>query len=393
MALQIRRGLEADRLTITPSTGELIYTTDSKLVYVGDGATAGGTLVTGGAGLSFNTIAVSGQPLVVADSSSDTLNLVAGSGVSITTNSGSDTITISNSGLLNVIEDTTPQLGGNLDVSGYQIITSNNNNITLNPDGTGEIYVNKDLRLNASIVKTSGQLTIKTSFINFGDASDPTSSMGFNVTRNGFSATPGAGINFSQHHTNKDVVNFNLSRSRGTSNAPTQVEIGDDLGDIAFVGHTGTSYAQAAVISAIVEQNPVHPNIATFFRFETNNGSSFGSRAELSSSGVWKVNKLSALTGSTIELNTSNSLSVGDVRLNQNGLSTINSNADLTLSANGTGQVNINSPVSVLGSNLKLSGIPTATRDLLSASNGMLIYNSDLNKFQGYENGAWVNLI
>lgn len=42
MSLQIRRGLDADRTTITPLEGELLFTTDSQLLYVGDGATAGG---------------------------------------------------------------------------------------------------------------------------------------------------------------------------------------------------------------------------------------------------------------------------------------------------------------------------------------------------------------
>ena len=48
--------------------------------------------------LSFTTIAVSGQSDVVADTSTDTLTLVAGSNVTITTNAASDAITISASG-------------------------------------------------------------------------------------------------------------------------------------------------------------------------------------------------------------------------------------------------------------------------------------------------------
>lgn len=47
MSLRIRRGLEADRLGITPDEGELLYITDTQLVYIGDGSTAGGILVTG----------------------------------------------------------------------------------------------------------------------------------------------------------------------------------------------------------------------------------------------------------------------------------------------------------------------------------------------------------
>lgn len=45
MSLKIRRGLEADRLSITPDGGEFIYTTDTLKVYIGDGVTAGGNLV------------------------------------------------------------------------------------------------------------------------------------------------------------------------------------------------------------------------------------------------------------------------------------------------------------------------------------------------------------
>jgi plastocyanin len=52
----------------------------------------------GGASDSFSIIAVSGQNNLVADSPTDILTLVAGTGISITTNSGSDTITITNTG-------------------------------------------------------------------------------------------------------------------------------------------------------------------------------------------------------------------------------------------------------------------------------------------------------
>ena len=44
--IQIKRGLEANRTGITPALGELIWTTDTKNLYVGDGTTAGGIKVT-----------------------------------------------------------------------------------------------------------------------------------------------------------------------------------------------------------------------------------------------------------------------------------------------------------------------------------------------------------
>ena len=45
MALRLRRGTDAQRALITPLDGELIYTTDTKKLYVGDGTTAGGLAV------------------------------------------------------------------------------------------------------------------------------------------------------------------------------------------------------------------------------------------------------------------------------------------------------------------------------------------------------------
>ena len=55
MALRLRRGTDAERLLITPVEGELIYTTDTKLLYAGDGSTAGGNVVTG-AGVGSTTL-------------------------------------------------------------------------------------------------------------------------------------------------------------------------------------------------------------------------------------------------------------------------------------------------------------------------------------------------
>jgi len=73
-----------------PSLGEDDnYVTDAEKTVIGN--TSGTN--TGDQNL-FQTISVSGQSDVVADSTTDTLTLVAGSNISITTNAGADTITI-----------------------------------------------------------------------------------------------------------------------------------------------------------------------------------------------------------------------------------------------------------------------------------------------------------
>lgn len=91
MALRLRRGTDAERLLITPLQGEPIFTTDTKRLYVGDGSTVGGVLVTG-----------------------DQSNT-------------------------QVLADTTPQLGGDLDLNG--------NNIT----GAGNIAIDGTITATGSI--------------------------------------------------------------------------------------------------------------------------------------------------------------------------------------------------------------------------------------------------
>jgi hypothetical protein len=53
MPLQIRRGTTAERLSITPLVSELVYDTTTKLVYVGDGVTAGGVAIDRDSSLGF----------------------------------------------------------------------------------------------------------------------------------------------------------------------------------------------------------------------------------------------------------------------------------------------------------------------------------------------------
>lgn len=64
---------------------------------------------------AFATIAVSGQSNVVADSAADTLTLVAGENIAITTNATTDAVTVSfagGNGLMTIGEATT--LGGDM---------------------------------------------------------------------------------------------------------------------------------------------------------------------------------------------------------------------------------------------------------------------------------------
>ena len=75
-------------------------------------------------------------------------------GQAITTN-GSGTLSFSTV-LTDVVQDTTPQLGGPLDVNGQAITSASSGDITLNPDGTGEIKLGADLIPDADATHTIG---------------------------------------------------------------------------------------------------------------------------------------------------------------------------------------------------------------------------------------------
>jgi len=67
----------------------------------------------------------------------------------ISTDGGGSYAAIAAGGIANVVEDTTPQLGGNLDVNGKNIVSaSTNQDIQLVPSGTGRVTVSGPIKLN-----------------------------------------------------------------------------------------------------------------------------------------------------------------------------------------------------------------------------------------------------
>src|SRR6056300_607615 len=77
-----------DQLNVTDGTSGQVLTTD------GAGSLSFSTVSGSGSQNVFSTIAVSGQSDVVADNTTDTLTLAAGTGITLTTNASTDTITI-----------------------------------------------------------------------------------------------------------------------------------------------------------------------------------------------------------------------------------------------------------------------------------------------------------
>ena len=60
-----------------------------------------------------------------------------------------------------LVGDTTPQLGGNLDVNGQDIVSLSNGNITITPNGSGLVRLdgNVDIQSGEIVLKNSGAIS------------------------------------------------------------------------------------------------------------------------------------------------------------------------------------------------------------------------------------------
>ena len=65
------------------------------------------------------------------------------------------------SAISNVVEDTTPQLGGDLDVNGNALVSTSNGNIALTPNGTGVVRIdgNVDIQTGEIVLKNGGSVS------------------------------------------------------------------------------------------------------------------------------------------------------------------------------------------------------------------------------------------
>jgi cytoskeletal protein CcmA (bactofilin family) len=152
MALQIRRGTNNERLLMNgianpvPAQGELLYVTDRKKLYIGDGSSTGGT----SAGY-FGSIAVSGQNTLYSSGTNELLTLVAGDNISITTNENTNSVTINAAAQFDEINNGSIRLLQN-NIAGL----NSNENINIDPAGTGKVVITGALDVSGTI---SGNLT------------------------------------------------------------------------------------------------------------------------------------------------------------------------------------------------------------------------------------------
>ena len=81
---------------------------------------------------------------VITAATTDTDKFLVSDGGTVKYRTGSEVAADIGVGLSDVVDDTTPQLGGDLDVNGHSIVSAGNGNIVIDPDGTGSITLKSD---------------------------------------------------------------------------------------------------------------------------------------------------------------------------------------------------------------------------------------------------------
>jgi hypothetical protein len=375
MALQVRRGTNAERLGITPAAGELIFTTDTKQLYVGDGTTAGG------------------------------ITSIAGT-------------------IDSLLADTTPQLGGTLDLNNHDITGTGNINITgtiqasgnINlGDGVGSDVINiggvmsGDLVPNADATHDLGSTTAywKEAFLSQltvdsqitaervqADIIADDSTVVFNAATGQIAAAQVSGTftgNVTGNATGAHAGTFDgevtgsvfgddstvlvdgisskiVGEVTGIINT-TEVTI-TGVGDINSSARLEFVYNEApADNSTTLATHRVMDRTQQKFVMQTRPTNTYFSHDDSGAAGTTMYNSHIVHGGLKVKIEPANSDFAAPVEA-----------LEVLGNIKGTGFVQFGS-------------LTTVQRDALTAVNGMVIYNTTDNKFQGYESGAWANLI
>jgi hypothetical protein len=349
MAFKIRRGTNAQRLLITPAEGELIYTTDTKKLFTGDGTTLGGVAVDTGT-VAFSGIASDVTPDV--DSTRDIGatgnrwaegwfdNVYGAFTGALTGNvtgnlSGNVTGNVTGNLIGNVSGDVTGDLNGSvfaddstamLDAIQKRItadVYSSAGTLLLSTNPSTNVISNGDVVITDNVITLLNGLDT----IQFGTNN---SALGVSLRlKNSLLSNSSVDVESTTNGTLSDSFEFNVSR--GTLSIPTIVSAGDPLYKLVFRGYDGTDYALSGFIAASVDPGAtpatgVMPGVLSF--------------------GVTSDN------GSTLR--------------------------ELILTSSG---------------GFNLVSLTTAERDaMLTVLDGQMIYNETDNKFQGRANGVWVDL-
>lgn len=225
MALQIRRGTTQQRLGITPLPGELVLDETSKLVFVGDGTTAGGVQI--------------GVEALLAGSLTGDLSL--GDGVENYDIVGTGNINISgNATLVDVTATGSIVVTGNVSANNFVVTGTDPITANITGDVTGSVYsAAEDLLVDSANGKLVGpveNLSITSSSLLL-NADPSTSSFVFVTDRDSDAINTYQIRNYVDSALGMSQV---FIRGRGTNANPTPLVEGDYVGVTSYIGLNDT---------------------------------------------------------------------------------------------------------------------------------------------------------
>lgn len=285
MSLRIRRGTNAQRTGITFDLGEIVYTTDTQKLYIGDGVTAGGKNLletSAGNGFTFNQatqqidfsignlnlntsqVAESANLYFTTERAQDSVGaaLVAGNsfntGITFTYDDANNRITaVSTGGLISINADTNPSLGGNLNTGNFNISGNGSfsgTNVTASGTISATTGLGANLSLNAKTINGTGTIAV------VGDISNGTIKLSGNsvtgiYTSNEFAVkmtgdAPVLSVYGPAGTFSASMATVNIIGQRGTMAAPTTTQPLDYLARVNFQGATASGNKTAVSMFA-----------------------------------------------------------------------------------------------------------------------------------------------
>ena len=417
MALRIRRGTEADRQLLTgqdPAVGEPIFVTDTNKLYIGKSGVTGGQIInpdkaltdlsnvdcptpTNGQALVFNTA----QNKWINGSVQTITSIGDIADVDITTTPPTSNQVLKWNGSAFVpADDVDTQIAlasasiddlGDVSTSGVdapsngQVLAWNASAAQFKPinpvfnqtgsfDGTFEGTMKGTLVGDDSTILVDGITnTIKLDNGNLEfDANQIRLLAGNNTLKFG-EVTDAVGPTFQIYNTDKsqpqeifavggtgnDFSKFTFNVKDNSLQTPVQFSAGDSLAGISWNGWD-------------TNNSKYVPSAQLFTKVSTSAGSVAADTVKGTLVFVTNDGTASAPSLKYMEFTSDGKLSINS------------QTANATLDVNGNAKI---------GTELLLGSMTTIERNGLTPQNGMIIYNSTDNKFQGYENGSWSNLI
>ena len=368
-------------VTTTPQAGQVLKYNGSEWVNGSDNAGSGGSGGGGSIGVGADDSSVR---LIEAGESF----LIKG-GTNVTTTSDAEgNITIVSA--TEVSGDTTPELGGDLDTAGFNITFGNNEKAKFGTGGDLEIYYSGA----NSYIKDAGTggIRIVTNLFEVRNAAD--NEVQIDATEDGATRLYYNGSSKLQTTTNGVTVTGTMS---GTFDGDLTGSVFADDSTLVIDGTNGTiqwarlastptTLAGYGITDAATSaqgtkaDSAVQPATLGNFTFTS---------SVLDSSDSSGITITPAVTMSS-DLNVENNLNVTNVITANRFTST--STDDPEIKANANLKVTAGNAVVITSSPVRFCSFTTTERDALASANGDMVYNSTTNKFQGYANGAWVDL-